>query len=183
MRGHVVSSIRPSFPGLSQSQGQVTHVLLTRSPLIHPDEKHPSFSVRLACVKHAASVRPEPGSNSPSKTLNRNHNHNDHGIPADTQHPKETGKTPQSIRPSTKKTNSWYQQTRHTIELTNNKPLLDTLRVRSRLRSASLGEIGTAGQIRLNPGVLLKTYLAISCSRGFILAHPRRLAIPWNREG
>jgi len=29
-----ISSIRPSFPGLSQSQGQVTHVLLTRSPLI-----------------------------------------------------------------------------------------------------------------------------------------------------
>jgi hypothetical protein len=25
-------------------------------------------SVRLACVKHAASVRPEPGSNSPSRT-------------------------------------------------------------------------------------------------------------------
>ena len=33
----VLSGIRPSFPGLSQSQGQVTHVLLTRSPLIHPD--------------------------------------------------------------------------------------------------------------------------------------------------
>ena len=26
--------------------------------------------VRLACVKHAASVRPEPGSNSPSRSLN-----------------------------------------------------------------------------------------------------------------
>ena len=117
------------------------------------------------------------------KTLNRNHNHNDHGIPADTQHPKETGKTPQSIRPSTKKTNSWYQQTRHTIELTNNKPLLDTLRVRGRLRSASLGEIGTAGQIRFNPGVLLETHLAISCSREFILAHPRPLTTPWNCEG
>ncbi len=35
MRRSVVSSIRPSFPGLSQSEGQVTHVLLTRSPLIH----------------------------------------------------------------------------------------------------------------------------------------------------
>src|SRR6478736_2857675 len=31
-----VSGIRPRFQGLSQSQGQVTHVLLTRSPLIHP---------------------------------------------------------------------------------------------------------------------------------------------------
>src|SRR5699024_3949577 len=60
----VISGIRPSFPGLSRNQGQVTHVLLTRSPLIHPQQAE-GFSVRLACVKHAASVRPEPGSNSP----------------------------------------------------------------------------------------------------------------------
>ncbi|EFE73545.1 conserved hypothetical protein [Streptomyces filamentosus NRRL 15998] len=37
-------------------------MLLTRSPLIH---HRSDFIVRLACVKHAASVRPEPGSNSP----------------------------------------------------------------------------------------------------------------------
>ena len=60
----VVSGINPSFPGLSRSEGQITHVLLTRSPL----EYHRSgLSARLACVKHAASVRPEPGSNSPLK--------------------------------------------------------------------------------------------------------------------
>ncbi len=29
----VLSGIRPSFPGLSRSAGQITHVLLTRSPL------------------------------------------------------------------------------------------------------------------------------------------------------
>ncbi len=37
-------------------------MLLTRSPLEYPQA---GLSVRLACVKHAASVRPEPGSNSP----------------------------------------------------------------------------------------------------------------------
>src|SRR5438132_7590059 len=39
------------------------HALLTRPPLPHllRDE-----DVRLACVRHAASVYPEPGSNSPS---------------------------------------------------------------------------------------------------------------------
>ena len=64
MRGAVVSGINHRFRWLSQSQGQITHVLLTRSPL----EYHRSgLSARLACVKHAASVRPEPGSNSPSK--------------------------------------------------------------------------------------------------------------------
>ena len=60
----VISGINPGFPELSRSEGQITHVLLTRSPL----EYHRSgLSARLACVKHAASVRPEPGSNSPSK--------------------------------------------------------------------------------------------------------------------
>ena len=64
MRVGVISGISSGFPGLSQSLGQVTHVLLTRSPLITP-EQAPKITVRLACVKHAASVRPEPGSNSP----------------------------------------------------------------------------------------------------------------------
>ena len=67
----VLSGIRPSFPSLSRSAGQITHVLLTRSPLEHPHHKNDAgLSVRLACVKHAASVRPEPGSNSPKKQKN-----------------------------------------------------------------------------------------------------------------
>ena len=47
---------------------QVTHALLTRPPLSHniftPEEDLLKCFVRLACVKHAASVHPEPGSNS-----------------------------------------------------------------------------------------------------------------------
>jgi hypothetical protein len=39
MQQEVVSGISPGFPELSQSQGQVTHVLLTRSPLT-PAPKH-----------------------------------------------------------------------------------------------------------------------------------------------
>ena len=35
----VVCGIRPSFPSLSRSAGQITHVLLTRSPLEHPHQK------------------------------------------------------------------------------------------------------------------------------------------------
>src|SRR6201747_2849029 len=62
MRSAVISGISPNFLELSQSRGQVAHVLLTRSPLEHPPKRG---LVRLACVKHAASVRPEPGSNSP----------------------------------------------------------------------------------------------------------------------
>ena len=48
--------------------GQVTHALLTRPPLsqmkLPPEEIRFKCFARLACVKHAASVHPEPGSNS-----------------------------------------------------------------------------------------------------------------------
>src|SRR5690606_38020789 len=65
MRRRVVSGIRRRFHRLSRSQGQVAHVLLTRSPLVYPRR---GLTARLACVKHAASLRPEPGSNSPSRS-------------------------------------------------------------------------------------------------------------------
>ena len=52
---------------------QVTHALLTRPPLSHkifiPEENQIECFVRLACVKHAASVHPEPGSNSHVKSF------------------------------------------------------------------------------------------------------------------
>ena len=66
MRKRVISGISSCFQLVSQSQGQVAHVLLTRSPLVYPRR---GLTVRLACVKHAASVRPEPGSNSPLKNI------------------------------------------------------------------------------------------------------------------
>ena len=61
------SGISSGFPGLSQTWGQVAHVLRTRSPLGLHRYCYRLDPVRLACIKHAASVRPEPGSNSPSK--------------------------------------------------------------------------------------------------------------------
>ncbi len=85
MQPVVLSGIRPSFPGLSQSAGQITHVLLTRSPLEHPRK---GLSVRLACVKHAASVRPEPESNSPNKNPNKGQNSNQKQSDQSNQTPK-----------------------------------------------------------------------------------------------
>ena len=55
--------ISTGFPMLSPSERQVAHALLTRPPL-RSEEQAPLLSVRLACVRHAASVHPEPGSNS-----------------------------------------------------------------------------------------------------------------------
>jgi hypothetical protein len=51
----------PGFPRLSPCMGQIIHALLTRPPL---STFRKTYFVRLACVRHAASVRPEPGSNS-----------------------------------------------------------------------------------------------------------------------
>ena len=56
--------ISTPFGMLSPSQRQVAYALLTRLPLGFQKQAFNSL-VRLACVKHAASVRPEPGSNSP----------------------------------------------------------------------------------------------------------------------
>ena len=52
---------------LSLCMGQVAYALLTRPPLSILNFIRRIFSkllARLACVKHAASVHPEPGSNS-----------------------------------------------------------------------------------------------------------------------
>ena len=61
----MLCGISPPFEGLSPASGQVVHVLLTRLPLYSQTEVR--FLVRLACVRHAASVHSEPGSNSPVK--------------------------------------------------------------------------------------------------------------------
>ena len=58
-----VCGITPTFAGLSPSKRPVRYVFLTRLPCYSAPES--TFRIRLACIKHAASVRSEPGSNSP----------------------------------------------------------------------------------------------------------------------
>ena len=58
---NMLCGISSRFQLLSPCLRQIAHALLTRPPLSNPRR---NYSVRLACVKHAASVRPEPGSNS-----------------------------------------------------------------------------------------------------------------------
>ena len=121
----VLSGIRPSFPSLSRSAGQITHVLLTRSPLEYPRK---GLSVRLACVKHAASVRPEPGSNSP----NKNFSHPQAQAEFESEqsdltkrHQKLASKNRPhphtgSDRHGPQKNNNKNKTTKHTIEFSNN---------------------------------------------------------------
>ena len=47
MRWTLLSGIRPSFPGLSRSAGQITHVLLTRSPLEYPASRAFPFDLHV----------------------------------------------------------------------------------------------------------------------------------------
>ena len=61
----VLCGISTCFQVLSPCLGQIVHALLTRPPLEYRIQRtFIDILVRLACVKHAASVRPEPGSNS-----------------------------------------------------------------------------------------------------------------------
>ena len=61
-----IRGISPAFAGLSPAPGQVAYVLLTRAPVAGSRvQALRSAAPRLACVKPAASVHPEPRSNSP----------------------------------------------------------------------------------------------------------------------
>src|SRR2546422_2750867 len=66
----IVCGITRPLGRLSPTVGQVPHVLRTRLPL---NGELPPRPVRLACVRHAASVRPEPGSNSPMRIRSEEH--------------------------------------------------------------------------------------------------------------
>ena len=68
---------------------------------------HPKagLTARLACVKHAASVRPEPGSNSPTKTG-----------PNKKPHTTRRGRATQNQTSNWHNTTSPKKQARHTVE-------------------------------------------------------------------
>ena len=61
-KGGMLCGISPPFGRLAPTRRQVTHALVTRLPLYSQPEGY--FRVRLACIRHAASVDSEPGSNS-----------------------------------------------------------------------------------------------------------------------
>src|SRR5437899_7349538 len=60
--------LAPVSEGYPKAEGR----LLTCYSPVRRSSTPKGLSARLACVKHAASVRPEPGSNSPTKTLSEN---------------------------------------------------------------------------------------------------------------
>src|SRR5215211_5686164 len=92
MRHVVISGIRPSFPGLSRSRGQVTHVLLTRSPLTtHPKADGP-FDLHVLSTPPAFVL-------SQDQTLQQNQTENT---------------TPKGSRPQQKPTHPTHRQAQQT---------------------------------------------------------------------
>ncbi len=70
---HHQRCLRWSYPVLipvSRSYPRVKGRLLTCYSPVRRSSTPKGLSARLACVKHAASVRPEPGSNSPLMSIN-----------------------------------------------------------------------------------------------------------------
>ena len=72
MRWKLVSGIRRRFQRLSQSQGQVTHVLLTRSPLIHPASWASSFDLHVLSTPPAFVLSQDQTLRKGSNTTSRN---------------------------------------------------------------------------------------------------------------
>src|SRR5690554_2688600 len=60
----ILWNINLDFSKLSSCRGQVAYALLTHSPVATKIASYLCAAPRLACVKPAASVHPEPGSNS-----------------------------------------------------------------------------------------------------------------------
>src|SRR5699024_11555709 len=151
MRQMVISGIRPSFPGLSRNQGQVTHVLLTRSPLIHPDASIQASAFDL----HVLSTQPAFVL-SQDQTLHKKimlqyesqqDSQPDHG--GDRSWPKIVSPEKQSISGITTSSN------KHAIGFSNHKhtPITATqTRPRTLGASASLSPPHNPNRTRVRPG-------------------------------
>ena len=129
----VLSGIRPSFPSLSRSAGQITHVLLTRSPLEHPASRAFPFDLHVLSTPPAFVLSQDQtlqtktphhnrqGSQSIRENLTKRHHKNWHHKKQPHPH---TG-----TRKAWPKNNNKNKTTKHTIEFSNN-----TLRPRNKPR-------------------------------------------------
>ena len=90
-----------------------------RSPTCYSPVRHSStpasrsLSVRLACVKHAASVHPEPGSNSPQKQFQKE---------TGREKPKPNQKQTKHPTPKTRASSDWQKSKNYKGSTTNPQP-------------------------------------------------------------
>ena len=110
---HAAAIQYPVLATLSSRYPKVRGRLLTcYSPVRHSPPKPKSRrSVRLACVKHAASVRPEPGSNSPTKNLRPRNSNQTHQ--KTNWHQKYNSKKPPQPQKESEQTRTHKQTTKN----------------------------------------------------------------------
>ena len=123
----------PVLALLSKSCPRLKGRLSTRySPVRHFNCSRRNFLVRLACVRHAASVRPEPGSNSQVHTPNRKN-----------IQPSMTRACPSTLRSRYKATTAKYQTVecaKQQIHKTQTRrPRIPSLHIHSRLELIPYG--------------------------------------------
>ena len=101
----------PVLAPVSEGYPKVQGRLLTCYSPVRRSSTPKGLSARLACVKHAASVRPEPGSNSPTKSLEKR--------PGNKQMlPKESPTHPIKDRP--RYCHNWHWLIKHPVEFSKN---------------------------------------------------------------
>lgn len=109
----VLSGIRPSFPGLSRSARQITHVLLTRSPLEYPASRAFPFDLHVLSTPPAFVL-------SQDQTLHKKC-HQTHGEPENQA--KKTKITDKRIE---KRINKSHQPTPTTKTVVSHRPTQST---------------------------------------------------------
>jgi hypothetical protein len=135
----------PVLAPVSEGYPKVQGRLLTCYSPVRRSSTPKGLSARLACVKHAASVRPEPGSNSPTKTCRKI-------IPA-TKKLAAKGKPRPTIkrRPAKDQTN-WHWLIKHPVEFSKNNHTPKTNRLTRRPALGALVQLYPRYFSASNPG-------------------------------
>jgi hypothetical protein len=117
MQVHLISGISPGFPELSQSQGQVTHVLLTRSPLIHPASWASPFDLHVLSTPPAFVLSQDQ---TLRKCSNANHTHPQAGT---ANKPYEEHPQTWAINQTGQNRTNWFDPCpKESQQATNNQP-------------------------------------------------------------
>ena len=125
--------ISTPFRALSRSRGQVTHVILTRSPLTHPQGAGPFdlhvLSTPPAFVLSQDQTLQKNQTQATPRTQGNTQAPQEPAPPRQTKQAKHTPDTPKKTRPEHTQQKPDKQnntKTRHTIEISNNTPSTPT---------------------------------------------------------
>src|SRR6478672_3441148 len=147
---HHPTCIQWSYPVLITVSGGYPKArgrLLTCYSPVRRSSTPKGLSARLACVKHAASVRPEPGSNSPSKNPNQSQGRQPESLSKKPRHHNHHPKRQQPNMMSTGHNKLIRRLIKHTVEFS---------RIRRTRSSPAFRWLGRGATCRNLPGSRLR---------------------------